>query len=472
MRVEHDFLGEMELEDSLYYGIQTVRGMRASRVTGHTYGQDNKNLIRSLATIKKAAALANYQVGGLDKVRADAIVAACDEVLAGDFYDQFPIDLITGGGGISLHMDMNEVLARRASELANGITIHPNTHVNMGQSTNDVLPSAMLLATYGDLQTVIQVVQDLANVVEEKMQEWADVVKLGRTCLQDAVPLTLGQELSGWHSFLLRQKEQLIECSKHCLVLPLGATAVGTGAGSLPGFAEAVYPVLSRLCGVTILPVDNYFDGLQYSDGYVRVSAALKALACGISKMASDLRLMSSGPRGGLGEITLPAILPGSSIMPGKINPVVPELMIQLYFLICGNDVAVTLAAERGELDLNVWEAVTSKCISESCRLLSQGLPIFANECIKGMQANVAHCREQAERSAAVASIVSAVFGYEVGSDIARSALETGKKIKEIVVERGLLTEERAEKLLDPMLMTDGVKMAEMIDQERRALHR
>ena len=269
---------------------------------------------------------------------------------------------------------------------------------------------------------------------------------------------------------MLRQKDQLTACASTCLVLPLGATAVGTGAGALPGFTDTVYPILSQLYGVTIAPVDNYFDGLQYSDGYVRVSAALKALACGVSKMASDLRLLSSGPRGGLGEITLPAVLPGSSIMPGKINPVVPELMIQLYFLICGNDVAVTLAAERGELDLNVWEAVTSKCISESCRLLTQGLPVFANDCIRGLQANVEHCREQAERSAAVASIVSSVFGYETGSEIARSALETGKKIKDIVIERGLLTAERAEKLLDPMLMTDGQKMAEVIEQERQAL--
>lgn len=470
MRVEHDFLGEMALDDALYYGIQTARGMQASQVTGDTYGEKNRRLIDALATIKKAAAQANQCVGGLDAVRAEAIVTACDEVLAGRFYDQFPVDVITGGGGVSLHMNMNEVLAHRASELAAGIDVHPNTHVNMGQSTNDVVPSAMLLATYADLQDVQQAVAVLADAVQVKAEEWKDVVKLGRTCLQDAVPVTLGQELSGWHSCLLRQKEALAQCAVACLYLPLGGTAIGTGAGVLPGYTDAVFALLSEMYGVSIQPVDNRFDGLQFADGYVRISAALKALAGGVSKMAADLRLLSSGPRGGLGEIVLPAVLPGSSIMPGKINPILSELMMQVYFLVCGNDLAVTLATERGELDLNVWEAVISKCISESCHLLARGLPLFASACIRGMQANADHCRAQAENSAAVASVVSSVFGYETGSEIAREALESGKKIKDIVVERGLLTQDRAERLLDPILMTDGVKMAEIIAEERRLI--
>ena len=472
MRMEHDYLGEMELDDRAYYGIQTSRGMHMSDVTGHSVGQDGAPLIRALAEIKKAAARANLAVGGLDSIQASAIERAADEVLDGTWKDQFPVDLITGGGGVSIHMNMNEVLARRASELSGGVRLHPNTHVNMGQSTNDVLPSAMLIATCRLLHTLAGIVTDLAEAVEKKQAEFAHVVKLGRTCLQDALPITLGQEFSGWSSFLRRQAALLEEHAEECLALPLGGTAVGTGVGSLPGYSEAVFVHLRQISGLNVVPADNRFDSMQNADVYIRLSATLKALAAGLSKMASDLRLMSSGPRAGLGEIELPAVLPGSSIMPGKINPILPELMIQVYFLVYGNDAAITLAAERGELDLNVWESVVSKCVFESCRLLSHSISLFNHFCIVGIRANEAHCRRQAEESTATASVVASVFGYETGSKIARSAVASGQTIKETVVREGLMEQADADALLDPEYMTDSAQMAERIMRARTHLRR
>lgn len=470
MRIEHDFLGQMELEDQAYYGIQTVRGVQNSNVTGHTYGQDGMKVVRAMARIKKAAALANEQIGALDHQRAWAIGAAADEVISGKLDDQFPVDMVTGGGGVSIHMNLNEVLAHRASMLLNGVEVHPNTHVNMGQSTNDVLPSAMLMTAHSLILEVIDAVDVLAEAVAERAKAFQDVVKLGRTCLQDAMPVTVGQELSGWHSFLLRHKQLLQYRADECLELPLGGTAVGTGVGAMPGYVEAVYPHLKTLTGYDVKPAANFFDAMQFADEYVHVSATLKSLAAGVSKMASDLRILSSGPRGGFGELRLPAVLPGSSIMPGKMNPILPELMIEIYLLVHGNDATVTMAAERGELDLNVWEAVITKCILESCRLLSRGLPRFARDCIAGLEVNEDHCRAQAETSAAIAMVISAVFGYETGSAVARKALEEGKTVAQAAVEQGLMDEETAKNLLDPSLMTHGDSMADAIAKLKNAV--
>ncbi len=470
MRIEHDFLGQMELEDQAYYGIQTVRGVQNSNVTGHTYGEDGMKVVRAMARIKKAAALANEQIGALDEKRAWAIGVAADEVLAGKLDDQFPVDMVTGGGGVSIHMNLNEVLAHRASMLLDGMEVHPNTHVNMGQSTNDVLPSAMLLTTHSLILEVVKAVDVLAEAVAERAEAFKDVVKLGRTCLQDAMPVTVGQELTGWHSFLLRHRQLLLYRADECLELPLGGTAVGTGVGAMPGYVEAVYPHLKTLTGYNVKPAANFFDAMQFADEYVHVSATLKSLAAGVSKMASDLRILSSGPRGGFGELRLPAVLPGSSIMPGKMNPILPELMIEIYLLVHGNDASVTMAAERGELDLNVWEAVITKCILESCRLLTRGLPRFARDCIAGLEVNEAHCHRQASTSAAIAMVISAVFGYETGSAVARKALEENKTVAEVAVEQGLMDEETAKNLLDPSLMTHGDSMADAIAKLRKAV--
>lgn len=471
MRIEHDFLGEMELDDASLFGIQTLRGVGASGVTGHSFGQDGMALIRALALIKKAAALANLEVGGLDKAVAEAICKAADEVIAGRWNDQFPVDLITGGGGVSVHMNVNEVLANRASALLPEDQaeerVHPNTHVNMGQSTNDVLPSAMLLAAHELLEEVCAAVEELADVSADKEEEFRDTVKLGRTCLQDALPVTLGQTFSAWVSFLLRQKDNLKRLAADCLELPLGGTAVGTGAGSLPGFKKAVFARLKELSGLEVRPAPNCFDAMQFGDIHIHISSALKALSAGLSKMGSDLRLLSSGPKGGMGELILPAVLPGSSIMPGKINPILPELVMQVHFLVCGNDAAVTMAVERGELELNVWEAVVTRCTLDSCRLLSRSIVLFARRCVAGVKADVGHCREEAEKSTALAAMIAAVFGYEAGSRVAREALSSGRSIREVAVDLGLLGEEAAAELLDPARMTDGEQMAQAIAEAR-----
>ena len=469
MRTEHDYLGDMELADEIRYGIQTARGVAASNVTGHSLAEDEMELVRACALIKKATALANMDVGGLAPDMAQAIVAAADEVIAGKWDSQFPVDIITGGGGISVHMDVNEVLASRASELL-GRPVHPNTHVNMGQSTNDVLPSAILLACRGLLRAVADAAAELAAAAAGKEREFAHVVRLGRTCLQDALPVTAGQTFSAWRSFLERQAACLRGLADECLELPLGGTAVGTGAGVLPGYREAVYARLRALGAGGVRPAANLFDAMQFGDLHIRVSAALKALSAGCAKMAADLRLLSSGPRCGIGEMRLPAILPGSSIMPGKINPILPELVMQVHFLVCGNDTAVTMAAERGELELNVWEAVVARCISDSCRLLTRALRLFARRCVTGLVMDERRCREEAEASAAVASVVSAVFGHDTGSRVAAEAASSGRGVREVVVAMGLMDAAAAARLLDPALMTDGEALARAIAAARATL--
>ena len=467
MRVEHDFLGEMEIDDASWYGIQTLRGVQASGVSGHSFGEDGKELIRAMALIKKAAALANLEVGGLEAPMAQAIVMACDEVLDGCWDEQFPVDLVTGGGGVSIHMNVNEVLARRASTLL-ADSVHPNTHVNMGQSTNDVYPSAQLLAARTLLLQTASAVEGLVKAADAKEKEFAHVVRLGRTCLQDALPVTLGQNFSAWSSFLRRQHKHLLALGDECLELPLGGTAVGTGAGALPGYKKAVFASLRQLTSLDVRPAGNCFDAMQFGDVYLRISSELKTLSAGLSKMASDLRLLSSGPRGGFGELILPAILPGSSIMPGKINPILPELIIQVHFLVCGNDAAIAMAVERGELELNVWEAVVTKCLLESCRLLTRSIDLFSSRCVAGIKVRSQHCLEQAEQSSALAALVSTVFGYETGSAVARQAQSQGISIREAAVSLGILDEAAAGQLLAPELMTDGERMAQAIAMARK----
>ncbi|MCI8593045.1 MAG: aspartate ammonia-lyase [Lachnospiraceae bacterium] len=474
MRIEHDFLGEMEIEDSAYYGIQTKRGLRYSAKSGHSFGQDAFVLIYNLAALKLAAAQSNCLSGGLTEKQCRAIIQACQEIMEGRFMDQFPTDLFTGGGGITVHMNVNEVIANRANEILTGHkgydAIHPNTHVNMSQSTNDVLPCALLLSLNSLLEDLASSTKAAANITDKKAEEFKDVVKIGRTCLQDAVPITLGQEFSGYASALHRQVTLLQELADACLVLPIGATAVGTGVGLQPGYILQAENCLSNILHKDIRVTKNYFDAFQNSDIYTRISCALKTLAGVLSKMATDLRLMSSGPRAGFHEINLPRLLPGSSIMPGKINPILPELVIQVCFQINGNDTAISMAVDNCDLDLNVWEAVMTKCLFESCTLLSRSLDVFARECVAGITANVDVCREYAENSTAISAIVSAVWGYETGSSVAREAVEKDMTIYEVVVSRGLLNEEQARELLDPLTLVDPVKNQKNIAKYQRLL--
>ncbi len=466
MRIEHDFLGTMSLEDNTLYGIQTVRGVEASGATGQSFSSFGMPFVLAMVRIKKACALANREAGGLTEQQAESIVQACDVLLTGEHRDQFPTDLVTGGGGVSIHMNVNEVLARLASNLGS-VAIHPNTHVNMGQSTNDVVPSALLLMAHDLLEGLLGPVRRLEAVCADKEREFAHVVRLGRTCLQDALPVTLGQNFGAWKQFFASQAGVLETLAASCLHLPLGGTAVGTGAGCLPGYAQALYRHLAEVTSLPVEPCANLFVGLQFADEHMRVSAALKGLSAGMAKIAADLRLLSSGPRAGFGELSIPALLPGSSIMPGKINPTIPELVMQVHFLVAGNDTAITLAAERGELELNAWEAVLIKCLLEDARLLGRAMALFADKCLAGVEADAEHCLAQAERSTALAALVSAVFGYETGEKAARMAMKEGCTMREACVALGLLDAKSAGELLDPALLTDSERMAATVARFR-----
>ncbi len=453
MRTEEDSLGTMQLDDTLYYGIQTERARRTFAVSGKTI-DDYPFYIRSIVDIKRAAALANKHIGALDPAIADAIVQACDDYCDGFFTGQFPLDMLQGGGGTSTNMNVNEVLANRANEILTGEKgygrVHPNTHVNMCQSTNDVIPSAMKISCVDFIDGLLTVLRELEDVLAQKTGEFAHVVKLGRTCLQDAVPLTLGQEFGGYHAFVQRQKKQLEALRGDFLAIPLGATAVGTGMGAQPGYVEKVFTYLCDLTGLELHQEDNLFDGLQNGDMYVALSARLKALATGLSKIASDLRLLSSGPRAGLGEISLPPVQPGSSIMPGKVNPVIAELVNQVCYRICGNDITVTMAVEGGELDLNVWEPVIVSALFDSFMLLTKLIPRFAQDCLAGILANKEICLEYAGSSLALSAVIAAKFDYATGCRVAAYAQEKRLSIFEACVQMGILSREDAGRMLDP----------------------
>ena len=466
MRQEKDAIGMLELPDDVYYGIQTERARINFDISFQTYASFPK-FLWALAVIKKAAAMANQKIGGLETQIGDAICSAADEVISGKMSSEFPINVFQGGGGTSTNMNMNEVLANRANEILTGKkgydTVHPNTHVNMGQSTNDVIPSAMKIACRFYLEDLINSVDLAEKTLAEKQDEFKSVVKLGRTCLQDALPLTLGQEFGGYVSLIRRRKNKLQKLLKGCLELPLGATAVGTGLSTLPGYTEHVYAHLKEITGRDFCIEDDLFDGLQNADMYIDISASIKGLATGLSKIATDLRILSSGPKAGLNEIILPSVQPGSSIMPGKVNPVIPELMNQICYQVCGNDTAITMAAEGGELDLNVWEPVIIKSLFESCGFLTRGIRIFSERCISGIKANNEVCKKYAESSIALSTIIATVKGYDVGSDIAQKALNENKTIKQVAIEEQIFSEAEADILLNPINLTEMKKSAELL---------
>lgn len=471
MRIEKDSLGELQLPDNVYYGLQAERASWNFAVSGHTI-DELPVFIRSIAEIKKAAALANCSIGMLDKKFCEVICRAADEIIAGRMEGEFPVDIFQGGGSTSTNMNVNEVIANWANEMLTGTRgvgpVHPNTHVNMGQSTNDVIPSAIALACYRHAEELKESLLVLEKALSEKATEFRHVVKISRTCVQDAVPITLGQEFSGYHAFVGRHVELLDQIMfARSLELPLGATASGTGLGVYPGYLKEVYLQLGKITQIKLRQKANLFDGLQNGDGYVRLSGLLKSLATGLGKIARDLRLMSSGPRAGFQEIVLPTVQQGSSIMPGKVNPVMPELLNQICYQVCGNDTAVTMAAEGGELDLNVWEPVIIKNLTESFEILTGGTRLFADLCVRGIQANEARCKKDAEAALANATVISAVFGYGMGTKVAEAAHATGKTIKETAVELGVFSLEEAERLLDPLMLTDVKQSSKLLAQRK-----
>lgn len=456
MRTEYDAIGERQLDETVYYGIQTQRAKENFDISGKIIS-DIPSFVSSIAQIKKAAAIANFKVGVLEKPIYKAICQAADEVIVNPDPNAFAIDVYQGGGGTSTNMNLNEVLANRANEILTGHkgyeTVHPNTHVNMGQSTNDVIPAAMKITVYQTLELLETKLIGFIHSLQKKELEFNEVVKLSRTCFQDALPITLGQQFSGYRSAFERMVVDVREVRKSCLELPLSATAVGSEFGTFPGYKEHLFESLQQVTGLDVVVEDNLFDGLQNADIWVKISAVLKAVALNLNKVASDLRLMSSGPRAGLGELRLPAAQPGSSIMPGKVNPVMPEMAMQVYFRVLGNDVSVTRACE-GELDLNVWELLILNCVTESCGLLSRCLPLLAEKCIDGIQANQDKCQQNAEQSLALSTVIATLFDYQTASRLAKQAELENKTIKEVVIESEIMSQQEAETFLDPLMMT------------------
>ncbi len=466
---EVDCIGEMEISEEVYYGIQTERARNNFDISGTTIGQ-MPEFIRAIAEIKKAAAIANAKIGKLDQDVANAIANAADEIIAGKMANMFPLDVLQGGGSTSTNMNVNEVIAKRANEMLTGHKgynkVHPNTHVNRAQSTNDVIPTAIGIACYRYAEKLRPSLAQLTESLAQKAEEFKDIVKASRTCIQDAVPITLGQEFSGYYTFAKRNLALLDSMLAEPLELPLGATASGTGLGTFEGYMEAVFVELKKVTGINVRQKENLFDGLQQGDEYVRLSGYLKGLATGLGKIATDLRMMSSGPRCGFQEIILPSVQPGSSIMPGKINPVIPELMNQVCYQVCGNDMAITMSVEGGELDLNVWEPVIIKNLAEEFTLLTGGIKKFTELCIDDIQANRERCESFAEGTMANATVASALLGYPKGTEIAKKAVAEGKTVKQVIKEMGLFFDQEVNKLFDPLMMTDWKESSKIISQE------
>ena len=461
-RKDSDLLGEMDIPDGLYYGIHTTRAARLGDIS-----QDKLNMhpevLEAMADVKACCAKANVAIGALETAKGAAITQACDEIKAGRFNDQFPVDMFAGGGAIAINMNVNEVIANRANEILTGkkgySQVHPNTHVNMCQSTNDVVPSAMKIAVYRETLKMLGSVKLLEDTFEKKADEFGDTVKLGRTCLNDALPITFRQEFSGYSSGIRRQRLRIEAAMKDWLTLTLGGTAVGTGVSTLPGYEEAVYKELRENVDPSIRMEDNLFDGMQNADGYLYLSGLVKCLAVVIGKICYDLKLLGSGPKAGFSEIVLPAVLAGSSIMPGKVNPTLPEMMIQVTQEVCGNDATITMAVEKGELDLNIAEQILLKSMLDSVHHITKALPLLANECVAGITINSDKTRLEAEKTTALVTMVSVIHGYKTALKIALGAVEHDIPVKEAAIKTGQFTKEQADEFFDPLLLTDVKRM-------------
>ncbi len=456
-RLEHDLLGQREVPDEHYYGIQTLRAVENFSITGIPISHYPR-LVYSLAYIKKAAALTNRELGLLPADIAEAIVKACDDILRGELLTEFVVDVIQGGAGTSTNMNANEVIANRALELlgfpkGRYDVLHPLNHVNLSQSTNDVYPTALRLTLSMKLDGLLTEMQTLQQTLADKGAEFSDVIKMGRTQLQDAVPMTLGQEFDAWAVTVGEDILRVGEAQSLIREINLGATAIGTGLNAPPNYAELVTARLIELSGVPVVQSPNLVEATQDAGAYVQLSGVLKRVAVKLSKISNDLRLLSSGPRAGLGEINLPPMAPGSSIMPGKVNPIIPEVVNQVAFEVIGNDLTVTMAAEAGQLELNAMEPVIAYKLFTSLDMLGRACRTLVNRCIRGITANREHCRQQVENSIGLVTALNPLLGYEKATEIAEEALRSGKSVVEIVLEKGYLSREQLETVLSPQRM-------------------
>ena len=454
-RIESDSIGSRQVPVDAYYGVQSLRGAENFQITGLRL---RREFIESMAQIKKACAICNYEVGELSEQIKNAICQACDEILEGKFHDQFICDPIQGGAGTTANMNANEVIANRAIEILGGekgdySIVHPNDHVNRAQSTNDVIPTAAKITTAKLLRKAIDQVERLNIALLQKEVEFYDIIKMGRTQMQDAVPIRLGAEFGAYSKAIRRDIDRMERALQEMYSINLGGTAVGTALNANPEYVDKLAPELGKICKLPLVKAEDLIDGTQNLDSFAYVSSALKTCAISCSKMSNDFRLMSSGPRCGFEEINLPAMQNGSSIMPGKVNPVIPEVMSQAAFCIIGNDMSITMAAEAGQLELNYAEPVLYHKLFESLIALTGAIHTFVDNCVVGITANAERCRELVDGSVGVITAICPKVGYKESADIAKTAIKTGASVREVLRSKQIMSEEEIDALLDPQTM-------------------
>ena len=456
MRKEHDFLGELEVPDDVYYGVQTLRAMENFKITGQKVDSD---FVQAMAKVKKASALANMSTGRMPEEVGKLLVAAADEIIAGKMLDQFPVDPIQGGAGTSFNMNMNEVLCNRALEMSGKAKgrydiISPNNHGNMAQSTNDTFPTAIKVCLSFKGKKLIAALDRLATELEKKAEEYADIIKMGRTHLQDAVPITLGQEMGSYASSIRRGIHRIEHAIDEIHVMNMGGTAVGTGLNAEPEYIKNVAKTLSEVTGETYRTADNMIDATNNTDGFADVSSAMKNTALVLIKMANDFRMMASGPRCGYYELKLPMRQPGSSIMPGKVNPVIAEVLNQTCYQVIGNDLAVSFGVENGQFELNVMEPVMAFNMFNSMKYLTNAVDGFVDKLLLNLQPNTEQCQAWVDKSVGIVTALLPHVGYENSAMLAKEAYNSGRPIQEVILEKGLLTQEQLDKILAPKAMT------------------
>jgi aspartate ammonia-lyase len=456
LRIERDMLGEVEIDDSCYYGVNTQRARRNFPISGTPI---HPQLVRALAAVKKAAASTNLDIGRLEPEIARAIIAACDEIESGELDGQFVVDCMQGGAGTSANMNANEVIANRAIEILGGkkgdySIVHPIDHVNMSQSTNDVFPTAVRIAAIRMLRPVTERFAELQTALQEKEEQFSAILKVGRTELQDAVPVTLGQEFGAWAQAISRDRWRLYKVEERLRQVGIGGTAVGTGLNAPKAYVFGVIEKLRALTGIGLARAEYMMDPTQNCDVFVEVSGLLKAAAVNIAKISSDLRLLSSGPRAGFGEIRLPAVQSGSSIMPGKVNPVIAEAANQAAFQIMADDFAITLAAQAGQLELNAFLPLIAKNLFEMLDLFNNTLTVFTEKCIKGIEADREKCESLLMNSLSTVTALTGYIGYDRASQVAKDCVCYNKTVRQVLTEQKIMDDELIDRLLRPEIMT------------------
>ncbi len=456
-RIEKDSLGEKAVPQDAYYGIQTLRAIENFPVSGIS---PKKEFITATAMVKKAAAIANVATGSLNKKVGRAIVKAADEIIKGKLYAEFVVDVYQAGAGTSHNMNANEVIANRAIEMLGGKKgdykiIHPNDHVNMSQSTNDVIPTGMRIASLFLTSELMLELKEMEKALFGKAKEFDGIIKSGRTHLQDAAPVRLGQEFHAYATAISKAVKRIQRAAEELKELGIGATATGTGINTHPAYRKLAIKALKEITGIKDLrPADDMPEAINSMADFVNLSAALRGLAIELIRIANDLRLLSSGPGTGLAEIILPAVQPGSSIMPGKVNPVMAEMLNMVCFQVVGNDMAIAMAAQAGQLELNVMMPLINYNILQSLEILKNAVKVFTEKCVKGIKADKARCKEMAEKSIGLATVLNPFIGYERAAVVAKEAVAAGKTVREVVLEKGILSEKEINKILDPMAMT------------------